>query len=195
MDSVRAKVLVIGPKRSGKTRIADFLASHTDAPPNFELYKPTRGARILEFEQTVQAGKKGVQMSVELWDTSGDRQYESCWPAILRDAQGVVLVYDPTIKEQEKEIEVWYKSFAVSLGLKPEQHLLFAHQQSAVGRVQNYQASRKLDQLRFMNTTLDSDDVSNDMKKVFTEFLGHVAAAALDKGQADLDASLQLAER
>ena len=49
--------------------------------------------------------------------------------------------------------------------------------------------------MRFLNSTLDSEDVSAEMKKQFTDFLGHVAAAALDKGQADLDASLQLAER
>ena len=46
-------------------------------------------------------------VQVELWDCSGDRKYENCWTAILRDAQGVVLVYDPTIKEQEKDIELW----------------------------------------------------------------------------------------
>ena len=194
MDSVRAKVLVVGPKRSGKTRISDFLAGHAEAP-NFESYKPTRGTRILEFEQMVQAGKRSVQASVELWDCSGDRQYEGCWPAILREAQGVVLVYDPTVKEQEKDIEVWYKTYVASLRLKPDQHLLFAHQQSAVGKRSSYQAPRSLDRLRFLNSTLDSEDVSAEMKKQFTDFLGHVAAAALDKGQADLDASLQLAER
>ena len=190
MDSVRAKVLVIGPKRSGKTRIADFLAGHADAP-HFEDYKPTRGSRILEFEQGVQSGKRSVQMNVELWDTSGDRQYEGCWPAILRDAQGVVLVYDPSIKEQEKDVELWYKSFAASLRLKPEQHLLFAHQANAVGKA-SYQAPRNLDRLTFLNTTLDSEDTCLAMKKSFADFLGHVAAAALDKSKADLDSQLQL---
>lgn len=110
MDSIRVKVLVIGPKRCGKSRIANFLAKHEEAP-NFEVYKPTKGARILEFEQVAQAGKKSLSLQVELWDCSGDRQYEGCWPAILKDAQGVVLVYDPTIKEQEKDIELWYKTY------------------------------------------------------------------------------------
>ena len=112
MDSVRAKVLVIGPKRCGKTRIADFLAGHSAAAaPSFEVYNPTKGARILEFEQVAASGRKNMKMSVQLWDCSGDRQYENCWPAILRDAVGVVLVYDPTIKEQEKDIELWYKTY------------------------------------------------------------------------------------
>ena len=190
MDSARAKVLVIGPKRCGKTRIADFLAGHMDAP-NFEVYKPTKGSRILEFEQTVQAGKKSVAMQVELWDCSGDRQYESCWPAILRDAMGVVLVYDPTIKEQEKDIELWYKTYTARLGLKDAQIMLCAHQASAVGK-QGYQAPRALDKFRFVNSTLDSDESSSNLRNEFGSFLGSVGGAALEKKVADMEASIQM---
>jgi len=189
MDTARCKVLVIGPKRCGKTRIADFLSNHTEAP-NFEVYKPTKGTRILEFEQEVQSGKKSFSAQVQLWDCSGDRQYEACWPAILRDVQGVILVYDPTIKEQEKDIELWYKSYTSRLGLKDAQIMCFAHQAQAVGGKQ-YQSPRALDRFRFLNTTLDSEDSSNNMRQAFSTFLGSVAAAALEKTTADLDASLQ----
>jgi len=189
MDTARCKVLVIGPKRCGKTRIADFLSNHTEAP-NFEVYKPTKGTRILEFEQVVQSGKKSFSAQVQLWDCSGDRQYEACWPAILRDVQGVILVYDPTIKEQEKDIELWYKSYTSRLGLKDAQIMCFAHQAQAVGGKQ-YQSPRALDRFRFLNTTLDSEDSSNNMRQAFSTFLGSVAAAALEKTTADLDASLQ----
>jgi len=189
MDISRCKVLVIGPKRCGKTRIADFLSNHTEAP-NFEVYKPTKGTRILEFEQEVQSGKKSFSAQVQLWDCSGDRQYEACWPAILRDVQGVILVYDPTIKEQEKDIELWYKSYTSRLGLKDAQIMCFAHQAQAVGGKQ-YQSPRALDRFRFLNTTLDSEDSSNNMRQAFSTFLGSVAAAALEKTTADLDASLQ----
>ena len=187
-DSVRCKVLVMGPKRCGKTRIANFLASHDEAP-NFAAYTPTKGARILEFEDSVMAGKKSVNAACELWDCSGDRQYEGCWPAILRDASGVVLVYDPTIREQEKDIELWYKSYCARLGLKEGQVLVFAHCSSAGGR-NTYQAPRALDKFKFLNTTLDNEDVSRSMKELFKTFLGNVAVAAADKSSADMDASI-----
>eukprot|EP00966_Prymnesium_polylepis_P208119 4820742-Prymnesium_polylepis.1 len=72
-------------------------------------------------------------MQVELWDCSGDRRYENCWTAILRETNGVVMVYDPTIKEQEKDIEMWYKSFVAPLGLPDSQILILGHQARAVG--------------------------------------------------------------
>ena len=190
MDLVRSKVLVMGPKRCGKTRIANFLAKHDEAP-NFAAYTPTKGTRILEFEESVQTGKRSVTAACELWDCSGDRQYEGCWPAILRDVHGVVLVYDPTIKEQEKDIEMWYKSYTARLGLKESQVLVFAHTASAPGGRSTYQAPRALDKFKFLNTTLDNEDVSRAMRETFTKFLGSVAAAAMDKSSADMDASLQ----
>jgi len=189
MDRVRAKVLVMGPKRCGKTRIANFLAQQ-DAQPNFQNYNATKGARILELEEVVQAGKRSATCAVELWDCSGDRQYEACWPAILKDAVGVILVYDPSVKEQEKDIELWYKSFASRLGLKEQQLLLFAHTGGGGGGRSNFQAPRSLDKFKFLNTTLDNEDVSKSMRDAFTAFLGPVAAAAMDKSSADMDASL-----
>ena len=188
MDTVKGKVLMMGPKRCGKTRVADFLSKHADAP-NFQEYKPTKGTRILEFEENVQAGRKNVSLSVELWDCSGDRQYESCWPAILKGAHGVVLVYDPTIKEQEKDIELWYKSYTARLGLKDAQVLIFAHTTSTGGR-STYQAPRALDKFEYLNTTLDSEDVSRSMRDKFRSFLGHVASAAMNKATSDLDAQM-----
>ena len=123
---------MLGPKRCGKTRIANLLSGFEESS-NFEVYKPTAGTRILEFEQIAKAGKTSINIQVELWDCSGDRRYENCWTAILRDAHGVVMVYDPTIKEQEKDIEMWHKSFVIPLGLPDTQILLLAHQARAVG--------------------------------------------------------------
>ena len=164
MDKQRGKVLVLGPKRCGKTRIANFLSGFEESP-NFEVYKPTAGTRILEFERIAKAGKTSINMQVELWDCSGDRQYESCWTAILRETQGVVLVYDPTIKEQEKDIELWYKTFVSPLGLRDGQILVFAHQAGQIG-ASSYQAPRALENFKFANTTLDSDEGSATAKQV-----------------------------
>ena len=232
----KGKVLVMGPKKSGKTRVANFLSGHEEQPDFSSAYKPTKGTRILEFEESVQSGKgRGVQLNVELWDCSGDEQYNNCCmrhtraclvlsthdeatllafsraspllmppslpplfcppgPAILRDVSGVVLVYDPSTKEQEKDIETWYKSFVARLGLKDEQVLLFAHQAQATSR-SAYQAPRNLDRFRFLNTTLDSEESTQAMRQTFSQFLSAVAAAVMDKSNADMDESLALASR
>ena len=52
-------------------------------------------------------------ISVELWDVSGDRQYEGAWPAIKHGGLGVVYVYDATKVGEEKDLDQWYARLRV----------------------------------------------------------------------------------
>lgn len=127
MLAFKAKILVIGPSRVGKSYLSNYLGDATESSGG--LYHPTQGVRILEFES------KGVdpdtgkpfRADVELWDCSGDHSFESCWPVFWRDATGVLLVYNPDQPEQLKELERWYMSFVSRQKLQDSQCLLFAH--------------------------------------------------------------------
>lgn len=57
-------------------------------------------------------------VEVELWDCSGDQQYEACWPAILTDLAGIVVVYDASSQAQASESRVWCEWFTTKAGLK-----------------------------------------------------------------------------
>jgi hypothetical protein len=73
-----------GPSRSRKSAIVSFLAGMVDRldyDPG-----PTVGVRILELERN--------NMRLELWDTAGDQTYENTWPAIQKDADGVLVLYN-----------------------------------------------------------------------------------------------------
>ena len=58
-----AKVLIIGPQRCGKTRIANCL-SDFEASPNFEQYNQTSGVRILESERVIRVEGRSVRQQV-----------------------------------------------------------------------------------------------------------------------------------
>ncbi|KAJ3193790.1 hypothetical protein HK101_004101 [Irineochytrium annulatum] len=64
MPSGSLKVFVVGPRSTGKTAVANYLAEITDTLVNSE-YHPTQGVRILECERTIKPNGKGrdVQMS------------------------------------------------------------------------------------------------------------------------------------
>ncbi len=42
--------------------------------------------------------------NVELWDASGDHTYENCWGAIMNEADGVLLIYNPDAAGQDQQI-------------------------------------------------------------------------------------------
>jgi hypothetical protein len=47
------------------------------------------------------------RLPVELWDVSGDRRFESGWPAIQKDATGVIIVFNGDDSEQESSVPLW----------------------------------------------------------------------------------------
>jgi Rab-like protein 5 len=73
-------------------------------------YAPTVGVRVLEFERDIPGGRGGGgwggnnKLPIELWDVSGDHKYEPCWKAITKDVAGVVIMYNPTKKNDERDI-------------------------------------------------------------------------------------------
>ncbi|OQS07478.1 hypothetical protein THRCLA_00507 [Thraustotheca clavata] len=120
------KILIVGPKEGGKSVIANFLAESTDRLGNQERYQPTAGVRILESEKNLGRG----QANLEFWDCSGDQIYEACWPAILKDANATILVYNPESHVHESEVTLWwdlYEWFVQNAGMEASQCLIFAH--------------------------------------------------------------------
>ncbi|CAH8848709.1 unnamed protein product [Trichobilharzia szidati] len=63
--------------------------------------------RILEYEQKLKVKGKVVKVEVELWDVSGDKKFEACWPAIFKGSHGIVFVYNPDNSNHEKELNEW----------------------------------------------------------------------------------------
>ncbi|XP_032803235.1 intraflagellar transport protein 22 homolog isoform X2 [Petromyzon marinus] len=122
----KAKILVVGPVKSGKTTMANFLGDATEAVGG--EYSPTQGVRILEFESgTVDVSGRAVTCEVELWDCSGDMKFEACWPALQRDVSGVMLVFDAEQASHARELEAWHTAFVLQPRLQESQCLLVAH--------------------------------------------------------------------
>ncbi|CAK9797020.1 Intraflagellar transport protein 22 homolog [Anthophora quadrimaculata] len=119
------KIIIVGPIKSGKTTISNFLADATEVPYD---YYPTQGVRILEFEvQNINVNNKSMTKDIELWDCSGDHKFESCWPAIRKDAHGVIFVYNEKSGECLKEIQQLYDYFIEQTKLGPERCVIFCY--------------------------------------------------------------------
>lgn len=106
----------------GKTRLCNQLA---DISVSSSVYDPTVGVRILEFERKVPVKSRDgtketmADVSVEMWDMSGDLQFESCWPAIEKDCTGVVIVLNlATLLSKDvpfrEDVEYWYHGLVSS---------------------------------------------------------------------------------
>ena len=166
-----AKIVVVGPCKSGKTYFANFLASSTTASSG--EYYPTRGVRILEFSSTTNLPQTGkpVDCEIELWDCSGDRDYENCWPAAMHGAHGLILFYNQGQLEGE-EVESFHRKFAGPIGLKEYQCLLIANKKSSSQGKTSLPSS--LSNLKQIQADLETDP--DYVRTEFNEFLASVVS-------------------
>lgn len=58
-------------------------------------------------------------------------RFENCWPALHRDAQGIVFVYDPAAPEQIPKLDYMYESFINQSGLSVKNCLVIEHCKSS----------------------------------------------------------------
>lgn len=190
MADPKAKVIVVGPVKSGKTRLVNQIADF-ESEPNLEAYVPTAGVRILEFDREIshtakRGGSHSVNLAVEMWDCSGDQQYESCWPAILQNVVGAIIVYNPENASHEREAVKWYSAFLAKLKLSDSQILVLAHHVQG-DKYLSSTAPKQLSRFKLADTSLDTTNAVSEAKAVANDFLTRVGAVALEPNETDLD--------
>eukprot|EP00757_Euglenozoa_sp_SAG-D1_P010071 gene10071-3139_t len=119
----KVKLLILGPPACGKSNISNVLAGYE---PRSE-YRETAGARVVQFDcENLNVGRR-VTANVELWDVSGNLSFQSCWPAIYKDASGIIFVFDGNVQDQQKVLEFWWVNFANNTGVDPSCCTIFCH--------------------------------------------------------------------
>uniref|UniRef100_A0A8C0YUX8 Intraflagellar transport protein 22 homolog n=1 Tax=Canis lupus familiaris TaxID=9615 RepID=A0A8C0YUX8_CANLF len=128
-------------------------------------------SRILEFENPhITSNTKGTGCEFELWDCGGDPKFESCWPALMKDSHGVVIVFNADIPSHLKEIEMWYSCFVQQQFLQDTQCLLIAHHKPGSGSDKgNPSLPTPLNKLKLVHSNLEDDP--EDIRLEFIKYL------------------------
>ncbi|KAI6198335.1 Rab-like protein 5 [Aphelenchoides fujianensis] len=185
MASRRLKVLLLGPTKGdlqcGKSVIATFLSDTIEQP--IQEYRPTQGVRIIEFESyELSADDIRVEPDVELWDCSGDRRFENCWPAFRRFADAVILVANPDTHHGE-DLLPWYHEFVLKGGLRHEQVLVLLHHTSELTNDSTIAAFRlPSDMLGIQMIPSNVDKDGENLRHEFTKFLNAVSRDLENRG-------------
>ncbi|GAA6103318.1 intraflagellar transport protein 22 homolog [Tachysurus ichikawai] len=175
---LKVKILLIGPSECGKTVLANFLSDTVETIVTD--YSPTQGVRILEFEsQNLGSLTKDRACEVELWDCAGDFKFETCWPALMKDSNGVVIVFNPDIPSHLKELETWHSTFISSQRIQAGQCLLVAHHKPGTGAYTSRpQLAPQLNKLPLIHSNLEEDP--EGVRQEFGTYLGNVVQSLLE---------------
>uniref|UniRef100_UPI0010A94E28 Rab-like 5 n=1 Tax=Trypanosoma brucei equiperdum TaxID=630700 RepID=UPI0010A94E28 len=205
MSDDLVKILVLGPSKSGKSTVTNFLAGTRDTPT--KEYHETNPLRVLEVEialdDTRRSGRQAAGLKkavVQLWDVGGSSKHQAGWPAIASNADGIIYVFNPEVKGSEKELLLWYKNFALNqdeldddnnfkMRVTDGHSLIFSHHSSlpefAVGdNAIPPMPPKQLQGIRALETSLDYQ--SDNFKEAFDALVEQIIASRLAAEENDL---------
>ncbi|XP_030648950.1 intraflagellar transport protein 22 homolog isoform X2 [Chanos chanos] len=104
--------------------------------------------------------------------TQGVR-FESCWPALMKDSNGVIIVFNPDVPSHLKEVETWHSTFISSQGLSDSQCLLIAHHKPGSGADSTRPPlASQLNKLPLIHSNLEEDP--EKVRLEFRSYLGNI---------------------
>ncbi|CAH8540470.1 unnamed protein product [Schistosoma margrebowiei] len=165
------KLVVVGPNKCGKSYICNYLSETVEQVTGG--YHPTSGVRILEYEQKVKIKGKISKVEVELWDASGDKKYETCWPAIFKGSNGIVFVYNPDNPNHVNDLQNWYRAVPPSLGLSEQQMCIICHKKPDTSFRDPVSLPDDLHKILHLFSNIPKD--GERLKEKFGKFVSHVA--------------------
>lgn len=73
-------------------------------------------------------------------------RFETCWPALMKDSHGVIIIFNPELPSHLKEMEMWYSCFVQQQPLLDSQCLLVAHHKpGSAGDTENLSLGKEME--------------------------------------------------
>jgi GTPase SAR1 family protein len=171
------KIGIVGPQRVGKSTITNFLSEFSHVVTGD--YHPTVGTRILEMEKTytdeqarnipILKNNKLTRVKIELWDISGDRRYESSWPACQYGLNGVIIVIDATDNKYDNVIDDWMNGFCKNVN--PDYVICFSYKKDNSKGIVNQKRSNQFPNMIIGEVTSNMDTLLPNFNKLIHKIL------------------------
>ena len=102
------QILLLGDSSVGKTSLITRYTNGTFGGH----YIATVGIEHYTKQETI----NNLKICVKVWDTAGQERFRAITPNILRNAEGIVLVYDVTNTESFENLKFWINSIKTNFG-------------------------------------------------------------------------------
>ncbi len=106
-----AKVILAGPPGVGKTCVLSrYVSCELEMP---QKHEPTIGAdfRVAEVEVN------DVTVTLQIWDTAGDKKVLSIGKSLYKNADGIILIYDISNRATFRALDMYWENFVKHSGM------------------------------------------------------------------------------
>ncbi len=101
---LQKKVVLLGNTEVGKTSIFNRVISG-----NYFEEGVSSSSAYFRSKVIVPQSHPNVTLKINLWDTAGQEKFHSLTEMYIREAHGVLIVYDMTSSTTFEAVENWYK--------------------------------------------------------------------------------------
>ena len=105
----KCQLLLIGDSSVGKTSL---IYNYTDHSNSNSLQMATVGIDYFTKDEII----NNIKIRTKIWDTAGQERYKSFTQSFLRNAQGVMIVFDVSNRDTFDNLKYWISSLNSSLG-------------------------------------------------------------------------------
>lgn len=138
--------------------------------------------RIVEFESTqLELGGEKVDAEVELWDCSGDQNFENCWPAIRYQANGIIFVCNPHLNRGQ-DLLVWFSEFAAKVGMDRKHMIVLVHRTNILAddpAINEFLLPAEMTGITICRSNID--DEGEELRHEFNNFLCNIISYVHEK--------------
>mgnify|MGYP001043566628 CR=1 FL=1 len=112
------------------------------------------------------------KINLELWDVSGDFSNEKSWPAIQKDADGVMFVYDPAQPNHEDILTQLVTLFPRAMGLQPKYCMAYVNHHNCNGQIPQHNIPKCMQGLTpHIGTAEDNQGIFQGFEKYLIKLL------------------------
>ena len=166
-EKIQIQLIIVGESCVGKTSL---LYKYTQGTFR-EQYLSTIGLEYFTSEENI----NGNNIKVKIWDTAGQEEYKSLTKNYFHNADGIIIVYDVSLKSSFDKVQEWINSI-YEYSEKNIQKVLVGNKIDLEREVSKEEGEKIAEsfEIPFFETSAKEDDVIKDiMKKIITDILNN----------------------
>jgi len=166
-DKTQVQLIIVGESCVGKTSL---LYKYTQGTFR-EQYLSTIGLEYFTSEENV----NGINVKVKIWDTAGQEEYKSLTKNYFHNSDGIVVVYDVSLKSSFDKVQEWINSIQ-EYSDKNVQIVLVGNKIDLEREVSKEEGEKFAEsfEIPFFETSAKEDDsIKNVMKKLIENIINN----------------------
>lgn len=110
-------------------------------------------------------------------------RFETCWPAVQRDAHGIIFVHNPSSGDHARDLELLYNYFITQTGFSHKNCVVFANQKQLADKDVKYSSKLLNTFSRVPQVPVNIEESGNRLRADFSSFIASVLGGLRDRSE------------